>query len=245
MNGVEERIGYTFKDRTLLEKALTHSSYAYEKLRDRNFCYERLEFLGDALLNFVLTNWLYHRFPHMKEGELSKLKAALASKESLSNAVRKLGINRFIRFSRGEILTGGREKDNILADVFEAIVAAIYLDGGLEEAERFIRRALAEKMELVEKTGSSTTDYRSALQEYAQLMGYKLPEYTVVEEKGPEHAKTFTVEVTIAGKKFRGSGASKREAQQAAAKKAWENLVGSPLELIEGKFFIKKNPSSE
>lgn len=238
---IEEKIGYSFKDKKLLERALTHSSYAYEKLRNREFSYERLEFLGDALLNFLLTNWLYHRFPQMKEGELSKLKAALASKESLAQAIRRLKLNEHIRLSRGEILTGGREKDNILADVFEALLAAIYLDGGLKEAERFVMEALSEKLKMVEKAGSSTTDYRSALQEYSQVMGYKLPEYRVIEEKGPEHAKTFIVEVEIGGRRFRGIGNSKREAQQAAAKKAWQELVGTSLELIEGKFFIKKN----
>lgn len=229
---------YKFKDKKLLERALTHTSYAYEKLKDGRFNYERLEFLGDSIVNFVIAKWLYENFPEMDEGNMSKIKAALASKEVLADATRKLGLDRKIKLSRGEEKSGGRERNSILSDVFESYVAAVFLDGGLEAAEKVIMEALKEKMDMVSKTRGMPFDYRSALQEYLMKLGLPVPHYEVVEEKGPQHRKRFTVKVQVGNREFFGEGNSKKEAMYLAAKSAWESIVGKEKEIIKDKFFL-------
>ncbi|HHE04866.1 MAG TPA: ribonuclease III [candidate division WOR-3 bacterium] len=229
---------YEFKDRKLLERALTHPSYSYEKLNDPKFNYERLEFLGDSIINFVLSKWLFLNFPNLNEGYMSKIKAALASKEILAEAAIKLGLKEKIRLSRGEEKSGGRERSTILSDVFEAFVAAVFLDGGLEEAERIIHEALKEKMMLVEKSKGLPFDYRSALQEFLTKSGNPPPRYEVIAERGPHHRREFVVKLTVGEKEFIGSGPSKRDAMYSAAKAAWENIVGKEKEIIKDKFFL-------
>ncbi len=229
---------YTFKDEELFLKAMTHPSYSHEILKNREFNYERLEFLGDSIVNFVLAHWVYESFPGMDEGKLSRLKAALSSKEVLSRAAIRLGLQEKVRLSRGEEKMGGREKPSILSDVFEAYVAAVFLDGGLEEARRIIMQALSPEMEKVVEEGGLTFDYKSALQELAQAKGEELPVYTVIKEEGPAHRRHFTVEVEVFGRKFQGEGTSKKEAMYSAAKAAWESLVGKEHEIIKDKFFL-------
>ncbi len=231
-------MNYKFKDNSILEKALTHISYSNEKLKDKDFNYERLEFLGDSIVNFLLAHWVYENFPSMDEGKLSKLKAALSSRDVLARAARRLGLHEKLRLSRGEEKMGGRGKNSILSDVFEAYVAAVFLDGGLETAREVVFHALAPELEKVLKEGGIAFDYKSALQEYAQGLGHSLPEYRVVREEGPPHRRKFTVEVEVLGKKFRGEGSSKKQAMYAAAKSAWESLVGKEREIIKDKFFL-------
>ncbi len=229
---------YKFKNKELLERALTHTSYAYERLKDGKFNYERLEFLGDSIINFVISKWLYNNFPEMDEGNMSKIKAALASKEVLAEASRKLGLDDMIRLSKGEEKSGGRSRNSILSDVFEAYVAAVFLDGGLEAAESVILEALKEKMEMVSQTRGMPFDYRSALQEYLMKLGLPVPQYEVIEERGPQHRKRFTVKVCVGNKEFLGEGNSKKEAMYSAAKAAWESIVGKEKEIIKDKFFL-------
>ncbi len=231
-------MSYKFRKTELLEKALTHPSYSHERLKDKRFNYERLEFLGDSIVNFLLAHWVYENFPMMDEGKLSKLKAALSSKEVLARASRRMGLHEMVRLSKGEERSGGREKDSILSDVFEAYVAAVFLDGGIEEAKKVVMEALAPELEKVLEEGGVTFDYKSALQEFLQGRGEELPVYTVVKEEGPPHRRKFTVAVEVGGRKFYGEGASKKEAMYSAAKAAWEVLVGKEDEIIKDKFFL-------
>ncbi len=231
-------MNYKFKDNSLLERALTHISYSNERLKDKDFNYERLEFLGDSIVNFLLAHWVYEKFPSMDEGKLSRLKAALSSREVLARAARRLGLHEKLKLSKGEEKMGGREKSSILSDVFEAYVAAVFLDGGLEPAKEVVFQALAPELEKVLEEGATAFDYKSALQEYAQGLGEPLPAYRVIREEGPPHRRKFTVEVEVLGQKFRGEGFSKKQAMYSAAKSAWETLIGKEREIIKDKFFL-------
>ncbi len=234
-------MNYKFKDKNLFEMAVTHTSYANEKGRDKNFNYERLEFLGDTVVNFIVSKWLFLNFPQMDEGEMSNLRAALVSKESLAEAARKLGLHKKIKLSKGEEKSGGRDNDSIVSDVFEAWVAAVYLDGGFGEAEKIVVSALEDKMEIISEATGKPADYRTALQEFIQKQGFPPPEYKVISEQGPQHRKTFVVEVKIEGPVLLrqiGEGRSKKEAMSNAAKNVWESLRGKEQEIIKDKFFI-------
>jgi ribonuclease-3 len=216
---LEERLGFSFQNRDLLLHALTHSSSAEENQEESN---ERLEFLGDAILGAVISEHLYSRLPDWREGDLTQAKAALVSEPALAAAARRLGLGEVLHLSRGEARTGGRERPSILCGAFEAVIAAIYLEAGIEKAREFILRWLAEPIEAVVQ-GDYSKDYKTLLQELLQEEHRALPAYRVVEESGPDHDKTFVVEVRL-GKEILGVGAgkSKKQAERSAARQALE-----------------------
>jgi ribonuclease-3 len=225
----QERLGYRFSDRELLARALTHKSYTNERRETGSVNNERLEFLGDTVLGFVIGELIFRSFPALQEGALSKIKAHLVSAATLSEKARTLGIGRFLRMGTGEARSGGAEKLSLLADGFEAVVAAIYLDGGLPAAEAFTRRVFGPDVSGIDVGDLSFHDYKTALQETAQALGLPLPDYRIVDEYGPDHEKTFVVEVAWDGTPFAyGRGASKREAQRKAAKEALKKLGRLP-----------------
>ena len=224
----EEVLGYRFRDRDLLARALTHKSYANERRETSSSHNERLEFLGDTVLGFVIGELIYRSFPNLQEGALSKIKAHLVSATTLSAKGRALGIGRYLRMGAGEARSGGAEKLSLLADGFEAVVAAIYLDGGLPAAEAFLKRVFGPDVTGIDIGDLSFQDYKTALQESAQALGLPLPEYRIVDEYGPDHEKIFVIQVFWNGEAFAyGRGPSKREAQRKAAKVALKKL-GQP-----------------
>lgn len=239
ISALEEALGHSFADPGLLEQAVTHSSHAREE-ESRNgeqsevADNEQLEFLGDAVLGFVTSQELFQRFPQFQEGELSKLRAYLVSEKHLIRAAKRLQIGRYLRLGHGEEKSGGRSKTTLLVDALEAVLAALYLDAGLEAARAFI---LGEVLEPELKTltkasgaeGLPVTDFKSALQETAHSLGWSQPAYVLVKERGPEHQKTFTIEARVGSDEqpeytARGEGPTKKQAEQGAARKALEYL---------------------
>ncbi len=218
---LQEQLGVRFTDVCRLERALTHRSAATENPLLSN---ERLEFLGDSVVGLVISETLYTRFPDYSEGNLAKSKAYIVSETTLADAALDMGLEDFLLLSSGESATGGRKRRSILADAFEALIAAIYLDCGLEEARRVVHLALEEAI-LTASTDQHRRDYKSALQERTQARHRRTPAYRILTETGQEHDKTFTAEAmlgdTVIGQ---GSGKSKKEAEQAAARDALENL---------------------
>ena len=220
---IEGRLGYRFHSTDLLEEALRHSSFVNEQpdldLRDN----ERFEFLGDAVLNLVVGHILMQRYPDLKEGDLSRMRANLVNESQLARIARSIHLGSFIRLGKGELQTLGREKNSILADTFEALIAAVYLDGGFEAAFNLIDANFSPLLE-----GKSTTadhhDYKSRLQEIVQEKQGAMPKYTVIREEGPDHEKTFWIELTVFDIETQGSGKSKKMAEQDAARKALEHL---------------------
>jgi ribonuclease-3 len=225
----EQKLGYAFRQRELLERALTHKSFSNENRDSRAPNNERLEFLGDAVLGSVVGEMIYRSFPTLQEGALSKIKAHLVSSNMLGAKGRALEIGRYLRMGAGEARSGGAEKVSLLADAFEAVVAAIYLDGGVQATEAFVRRVFGPEVDGINIGDLSFHDYKTTLQETAQGLGLPLPEYRVVEESGPDHEKAFLVELLWDGVSFsHGSGPSKREAQRKAAKEALKKLGRLP-----------------
>jgi ribonuclease-3 len=216
----EARIGYTFGRRDLLRRALTHKSYSHEAKADDVRHNETFEFLGDSVLGFVIGDLLFRRFPDLDEGALSKMKAYLVSATSLAAKAREYGMGDVILLGVGEEKTGGRKKDSLLANLFEALIAAVYLDGGVEPVRTVIEKSFEQDLTAINEDDLLFHDYKTALQELAQGRGWPLPEYRVVDEVGPDHDKTFIVEVRIGSKAARGEGTSKKEAQQQAARHA-------------------------
>jgi ribonuclease-3 len=226
---LQESLGYAFRDRELLLRALTHKSFTNERRDLPSPNNERLEFLGDTVLGFVVGDLIYRNFPNLQEGALSKIKAHLVSAATLSAKSRELGLGRFLRMGTGEARSGGAEKGSLLADGFEAVVAAIYIDGGLPAAGQFIQRTFAPDVAGIDLADLSFHDYKTALQESAQALGLPLPDYRIVDEYGPDHEKVFVVEVFWDGETFAlGNGPSKREAQRKAAKEALKKLGRLP-----------------
>lgn len=214
----EKALSYSFEDRSLLEQALTHRSVEAAGGVD----YERLEFLGDRVLGLVVTEMLMESFPEEREGALAKRLAGLVRQEALADVARDIGLGRHIRLSRGEEEGGGRENDAILADVCEAVIAAIYRDGGFDAAQDFIERHWRDRLQSVE---APPQDAKTTLQEWAQGRGMALPSYSVVDREGPDHAPSFTVRVELSdGTAAEGNGPSKRTAEQAAARRVLEML---------------------
>ena len=217
---LQQRIGYRFTDRGLLEHALTHKSRAAEDVSGGVSDNESLEFLGDAVLGLVIADALFRRYPTYNEGQKSKIKAAVVSTQSLARHAEQLGLGDHLLLGRGEEKTGGRFKQALLADSYEALIAAIYLDGGLEAATGFLLREMKEAID----AGSAQTvapDFKSALQERLQALGRPLPEYRVSGESGPDHRKVFSVDVVVAGEVLgSATGRAKKEAEQEAARKA-------------------------
>jgi ribonuclease-3 len=243
LSALENALGHHFRRRTLLEQALTHASYAREMDSQGAAAgqavpapdNEQMEFLGDAVLSFVVSQELFRRFPEYHEGELSKLRAHIVSARHLLRPARALKIGDFLRLGKGEERSGGRGKSALLTDALEALIAALYLDGGLDSAHRFILEAILEpELAEVHKLGDKTLpvmDYKSALQEAAHAGGRPQPHYVLVKEEGPDHRKLFTMEAHVAAsaegdKGFvrRSEGSTKKLAEQGAARKAWEYL---------------------
>jgi len=222
----EQRIGYTFEKRELLRRSLTHKSHSHESKELDVRHNETFEFLGDSVLGFVVGDLLFRHFPHLDEGALSKMKAHLVSASSLAAKARHFGMGEAILLGVGEEKTGGRKKDSLLANLFEAIIAGVYLDGGIEAARRLIERSFVEDIERIDQQDLLFSDYKTALQEIAQGRGRPLPEYSVVGEVGPDHDKTFIVEVRVGSSSARGEGSSKKEAQQQAARHALREFPG-------------------
>ena len=226
----EERIGYTFSNHDLLERALTHKSYSHEAKNDEVRHNETFEFLGDSVLGFIVGDLLFRKFPALDEGALSKMKAYLVSANSLAAKARDYGMGDVIRLGVGEEKTGGRKKDSLLANVFEALIAGVYLDGGIEVGPNpvlalnrdLIEKSFGHDIQSIDENDLLFHDYKTALQELAQGRGFSLPEYNVVDEVGPDHDKIFIVEVRVGSLLARGEGSSKKEAQQEAAKHALE-----------------------
>lgn len=225
----QARLGHVFRDQELLERALTHKSFANERRDASPENNERLEFLGDTVLGFLVGDLLFRTFPNLQEGALSKIKAHLVSAATLGEKARALEIGRFLRMGTGEARSGGSEKPSLVADAFEAVVAAIYLDGGLPSAEAFVRGQFGRDISGIDLADLSFHDYKTALQEAAQGLGLPLPEYRVINESGPDHEKAFEIEVAWDGVSFAtGRGSSKREAQRKAAKEALKRLGRLP-----------------
>ena len=222
---LERRVGYSFRDPGLLEHALTHTSRANEDVSGGVIDNESLEFLGDAVLGFAIADLLFRRFPSRDEGWKSKMKAALVSTASLARLAEGLDLGQHLLLGRGEEKTGGRRKQALLADGYEALIAAIYLDGGVEHVTSFITRQFEVLINEARTPAVSFHDYKSALQERIQSAGDPLPEYVVIGETGPDHYKTFHVQVRVGGQPVAdAAGRSKKEAEQEAAKRALKIL---------------------
>ncbi len=226
MKSLEEKLQYRFKNQKLLINALTHSSYANEA-RDGISSNERLEFLGDSVLSIVVSEYIYKKFKNLPEGELTKLRASLVCEKSLCQFSRELEIGKYLRLGKGEEKGGGRERDSILADAFEAVLAAIYIDGGFEVAKNYVMRFITD--ELKHTDDEVFKDYKTALQEIIQRNPEETVSYILTGESGPDHDKLFEVEVrlnsNIIGK---GVGKNKKQAEQFAAKEAL-HLMGADL----------------
>ena len=218
---LERRVGYTFRDPGLLEHALTHTSRANEDVSGGVIDNESLEFLGDAVLGFAIADLLFRRFPSRDEGWKSKMKATLVSTASLARLAERLDLGEHLLLGRGEEKTGGRRKQALLADGYEALIAAIYLDGGVDPVAAFIARQFEDLINEARTPAAAFHDYKSALQERVQSAGGPPPEYAVISETGPDHNKVFQVQVRVGGAALaEAAGRSKKEAEQEAAKKA-------------------------
>jgi len=223
MEKLEAKIGYQFKDRELLRTALTHSSYANERHDPACQSYERLEFLGDSILGLLAAEFLYEREPKLPEGRMTRLRAELVCEASLHQVALGLELGKYMRLGRGEEHTGGRQRPSILADMVEAILAAIYLDSDMEQCRRFVRQRILEGKEISDS--HRTADYKTELQELVQRKSDQHISYTMTGESGPDHNKTFSFSVSINGVLAgRGSGRTKKEAEQMAAMAALEAL---------------------
>ncbi len=225
LSALEARLGYTFREPAVLERALTHRSKANEDATGSTIDNESLEFLGDAVLGFAMADLLFRDFPQFDEGQKSKIKASLVSTVTLAQLARRLGLGEFLALGRGEEKTGGRAKYALLADTYEAVIAAIYLDGGIDEARVFVSREFADDIESVRSPEFWARDYKSALQELVQSRDLSLPDYSVAAESGPDHRKIFHVEVRVRGEVVGAArGPSKKAAEQEAAHKALDRL---------------------
>jgi ribonuclease-3 len=225
---LQQALGYRFRDRGLLEHAMTHTSRANEDVSGGVTDNESMEFLGDAVLGFVIADMLFRDFPEFDEGQKSKTKASLVSTAALARQAERLGLGDHLLLGRGEEKTGGRRKQALLADGYEALIAAIYLDGGIEPARAFITREFAPKLDQVRRHGVGAEDYKSALQEWLQSRDMPLPEYRLAGTVGPDHRKLFEIEVVVRGERIAsGSGPSKKEAEQDAARATLDKLKGS------------------
>jgi len=227
MKALEKILGYTFKNQSLLLNALTHSSYANEA-RNGITSNERLEFLGDSVLSIIVSKYLYNEFPDLPEGELTKIRASLVCEKSLCVFSRELELGRFLRLGKGEDKGGGRERDSILADAFEAVLAAMYLDGGIDVARKHVLRFISREMKQTNHD-EGFKDFKTALQEIIQRNPEESVSYYLIDEEGPDHNKVFTVEVHLNSNVIgTGKGKSKKQAEQMAAKQAL-HLMGADI----------------
>ena len=221
---LEDKINYRFKDWDLLNQAMTHKSYANEVLKDNDKHYERIEFLGDAVLDTVVSDLLMMKYPKYNEGELSKRRSSLVNTRSLAKFARSIDLGSYLLLGKGEEQTLGRNKNSILACVFEALIGAVYLDRGFSAAFRVIQAHFEPHMTSKVKK-YAYRDFKSRLQEFAQGEFKTVPEYTILEESGPAHEKEFEISISINGKTYgKGKGKNKKEAQQRAAAEALKEL---------------------
>ena len=218
---LEKNIGYKFNNILLLKQALTHTSYAYENNCESN---EKLEFLGDSILEFVSSEYLYKNYENLKEGEMTKVRASVVCEESLSKLAKSHNFSDFLYLGKSEIANNGNLRKAVLEDAFEAVIAAIYLDGGMEPTKKFIVENLKQSIEISSKN-IGIKDYKTVLQEKLQVNGNVNIKYTITNESGPDHNKKFTAKVECNGKYLaNGEGNSKKHAQMEAARKALEIL---------------------
>lgn len=223
INELEKAIGYHFKNITLLQNALSHSSYANERWHDSLKSNERLEFLGDSVLGMLVADYLYRNFPNRPEGELTRMRADMVCEKTLATVANTLELGKHLMLGKGEELNGGRTRESILADAVESVIAACYLDGGMEAAVNFIKRFILVKVPV---TKLQNVDYKTALQELVQQKKNQVIAYTLVGESGPDHDKQFEVELTINSRLVgKGCGSSKKRAEQMAAQSALEHLT--------------------
>ena len=229
---IEKNIGYNFNNKALLKNALTHSSYSHELMigKERGVDNERLEFLGDAVLELLSSEFLYEKYPALPEGKLSKLRASMVCEAPLAACARKIKIDEYILLGKGEKLNHGEKRDSILSDAFEAVIGAIYLDGGLEPARKFVVDNVMVNAENTKLFHDSKTE----LQMIVQGIWQTVPVYDVISEEGPPHDRTYTVSCKINGTEYgTGKGTSKKNAQQEAAKEAMERLEREGVHLEE------------
>lgn len=223
LQALELCLKHTFTDKNLLRQAMTHSSYAHEYLEDENFHNERLEFLGDAVLELITSRMLYDSM-ESQEGDLSKKRASIVCEPSLAYVAKELGLGRFLNVSHGEEKNGGRRRNSLLADLVEALIGAMYLDAGYETAETFVKRELFSRIKEIEK--NTVKDYKSMVQELVQAKGAAAPVYEVIKTEGPPHNCRFTTQAVFQNEVVGvGIGRSKKEAQQQAARMAYEKLT--------------------
>ena len=226
MEAFERNLKYTFKDKNLIKNALVHSSYANE-VRKGVTSNERLEFLGDSVLSVIVAEYLFNKFPNLPEGELTKIRASLVCEKSLCSFSRELDLGKYLKLGKGEEKGGGRERDSILADAFEAVLAAMYLDGGMEVAKNHVLRFVIPELDHTED--EVFKDYKTALQEIIQRNPEESVSYYLTGESGPDHNKIFEVEVRLNSNVIgKGKGKSKKRAEQMAAKQALE-LMGAEI----------------
>ncbi|HEY4534093.1 MAG TPA: ribonuclease III [Fusobacterium sp.] len=220
---LEHNINYYFNDKNLLKNALIHRSFGNEHKNYKNINNERLELLGDAVLGLVVAEYLYQKYPEEKEGVLAKIKSMAVSEPVLSSVSRKLHIGDYLLLSKGEIVTGGRDRNSILGDVFEAILGAIYLDSGFFAAKEYVLFHLKEIIDHIDDF-EEILDFKTILQEYCQKRFKEIPKYTLLGEEGPDHRKLFEMQVQIQDKIARAKGNNKKIAEQKAAKKLCKEM---------------------
>ena len=222
-DSIEDRLGYSFKDKTLLYTSFVHSSYVNEHKREKIAPNERLEFLGDSILGLFVADYLFKTLPEQREGVLSHLRSSLVNAPSCADYMKKLEIEEYILMGKGERLSGGAKKESVLSDAFEALLGAIYLDGGIDEAFGFLKRTI--EKEIIERIKVPSRNYKADLQNYSQKNLGVHPRYEMYKELGPAHEKIFHIKVSIDGKEAgRGQGGSKKEAEISAAKNAIEKI---------------------
>lgn len=226
LDELQQQVNYSWQDKGLLRQALVHSSYTYEN-KDRGDKHnERLEFLGDAVLELIISEYFYRVYSEKPEGELTKMRAMTVCEPSLAEVARRLDLGKYMLMSRGEEKSGGRDRSALLADAFEALLGAVYLDGGIEEARKVALSQLGDVIEQV-VAGQTIRDHKTMLQEYLQSKSQDPISYSVIDEAGPDHDKTFTAVVEYQGKIMgKGRGRTKKEAEQQAARMALESYLG-------------------
>jgi ribonuclease-3 len=236
----EDRIDYTFQDPQLLTLALTHSSFAYES-EDGADDNEVLEFLGDSVLGFILADFLCDSFPELDEGGLSKMKSIMGSTSALHECAQNIRLQKRILLGKGEEKSGGRKKKSILAGAFEAVIAAIYLDGGIDEARRFLMEHFNHFIRRIDTDDIVINNYKSALQEHLQRDDSNAPVYKTVTTRGPDHQKRFEVEVSFRDKRLaKAKGSSKKDAEQKAAERAFRKHFGNKIKSLTSESFLYK-----
>jgi len=224
IKSLEQKIEYSFKDKKKLLLALTHSSYANERKSEKLASNERLEFLGDAVLNIVTSDYIYNNYPSLPEGEMTKTRASIVCESSLMKCAVKINLGNYLLLGKGEELTGGRTRTSILSDAFEALIGAIYLDGGLEKAREFISTSMKDIYSSLE-SGELFSDFKTQFQEIIQKTSDQKIVYRILEEKGPDHNKVFVAQLSVGDMVYgTGEGRSKKEAEQNAAMEALEKL---------------------